>query len=159
MEVAGDILEVLKGLNNDDVSRLPDLQDVLHGNDNSKDLKVKGALIVVAAEAARRGLGVEELSFYLGSRGVPRAGAVAEKCLNANLPSSRIHKPKIVGVKWKLKCELYNTLRGRVCEPRYNVTFVTAVGYNDISFDCNVEDLQDLVFRLRDAELCMRRHS
>jgi hypothetical protein len=68
-----------------------------------------------------------------------------QRCFSAARPFPIL--PRVLDVRWRLKFKVLNTLRGRIGEPYYSVVLVTQDGNDDIAFDCNVDELQDLAFR------------
>jgi len=69
----------------------------------------------------------------------------------------------IIDVKWRQDFVIKSSNCEKICEPRYIISLKTWNPQNntddDIIFSCTIEQLQDLVLKLKDATKCIERNS
>ena len=69
-----------------------------------------------------------------------------------------IGKKRIVDLDWRLDYDILNSVRGKVTKPMYLITIKSVSQEDDAdnvqseTFRCTLPQLQDIVFRLRDAK-------
>lgn len=92
-----------------------------------------------------------------------KAFEAAKPQLRASLSDVGSQFPHIVDVDWRLDYYIKNNHLDKVNEPTYLVTLKTeegdGQGTKDIQFACSIEQLQDMVGKLKDATKSMEKLS
>lgn len=131
-----------------------------------------GALVVFVVEAAKKDADATSLSSVLEECQMepPRATTVIErfmkhKCaLRDRLKSYGTSFPHIVDVDWTLDYCVKSDVMDKFNEPVYYVSLKTeksgqSEGLEDVRFACTLEQMQDLVSKLKEATKCVQRAS
>ncbi|XP_032222436.2 COMM domain-containing protein 3 [Nematostella vectensis] len=150
-------------------------EDVLHDNDelSSVDAAVLkqsyAGIVTLALEAAKTNSDTPQISSLLedckwGSERINYFTSLYEEIkpeLEAELSSIGSSFPHIVDVDWRLDYYIKNNHMEKVNQPTYLITLKTEETNKskgkDIQFSCSMEQLQDLVGKLRDACKTMER--
>lgn len=130
-----------------------------------------GALVVVVVEAAKNDLDATSLSSILEECQMDsqRATTVIEHFtkhktdIRNKLRSYGSSFPHIVDTDWRLDYCIKSDLMDKINEPVYHVSFKTEKsGQNepeDVRFACTLEQMQDLVSKLKEATKCVEKAS
>ncbi len=105
----------------------------------------------------------------LGERNVSasRTEALAELygqhkvALRSLLSYTSFNHPHVVDVDWRIDYHIKSANLERIDQLVYHVTLKTEVGNGetkDVTFSCSLEELQDLVYRLKDATRQYENH-
>ena len=120
-------------------------------------------LVTLVIEAVKTDSSITDISTYLEEckwdsdriEFFNKVFSGARPHIQALLSSTRTVFPHIVDVDWRLDYYVKNKYLDKVNNPTYLISLKTEEssknGYSDVQFSCSMEQLQDLVGKLKDA--------
>jgi hypothetical protein len=142
---------------------------VLANIDKTVLKQIYAGLVTVILEAAKRKLDSIQFKEYLEGYKFPQERVdficqrYAEKfnVLRTNLSQSQFQFPHIVDVQWRLDYFIKSNAVEKINQPVYLIKLRTkqspAGESKDFEFACTLEQMQDLVAKLKDAEHTLER--
>ncbi|KAG8192629.1 hypothetical protein JTE90_017193 [Oedothorax gibbosus] len=141
------------------------------GADDINNKTAYSCLFSLLLEASKHNVDVSTLSSVLdecrwdSGRASSFTRLYAEHKERIQAPLSMIGNSsnQIVDVKWRQDFVIKNSNCEKICEPSYLLSLKTWNPHSnetkDVTFSCNVDHLQDLVLKLKDATKCIERNA